>query len=155
MKLVVILGVLIIIWQFQLYLLHRLFMGRNKVMAVGLGRTKESEHKTNLHKLATMLVGKRGLLFTNENTETVNEWFGDHKRFCFARSGSVATGTVELPSGPLDLPHSMEPQLRLLGLPTRLKDGECYHKMKPILISLIISLFSCPVLGLNIKSKVN
>lgn len=101
----------------------RLFMGRNKVMAVGLGRTKESEHKPNLHKVANMLIGKRGLLFTNENTDVVSGWFGKNRRFCFARSGSVATETVELPSGPLDLPHSMEPQLRQLGLPTKLKDG--------------------------------
>ena len=42
---------------------------------------------------------------------------------CFARSGTVATETVVLPEGPLDMPHSMEPQLRQLGLPTRLKDG--------------------------------
>ena len=99
-------------------------MGRNKVMAVGLGRTKESEHKPNLHKVANMLIGKRGLLFTNENTDVVSGWFGKNRRFCFARSGSVATETVELPSGPLDLPHSMEPQLRQLGLPTKLKDGK-------------------------------
>jgi len=101
----------------------RLFMGRNKVMAVSLGRTKESEHKPNLHKVAHSLVGKRGLLFTNEKTEEVKAWFDEHRKFCYARSGSTATKTVVLPEGALDLPHPMEPQLRQLGLPTRLKDG--------------------------------
>ena len=102
----------------------RLFMGRNKVMAVGLGRTPEAEIKPSLHKLAAGLAGARGLLFTNETLETVKGWFAEHKKFCFARSGTVATETIVLPEGPLDMPHSMEPQLRQLGLPTRLKDGK-------------------------------
>ena len=98
-------------------------MGRNKVMAVGLGRTPEAEIKPSLHKLAAGLAGSRGLLFTNETLESVKGWFAEHKKFCFARSGTVATETIVLPEGPLDMPHSMEPQLRQLGLPTRLKDG--------------------------------
>jgi len=101
----------------------RLFLGRNKVMALSLGRTLESEYKKDLHKVSNGLAGKRGLLFTNEKVESVKEWFKDHKKFCFARNGSIATETVVLPEGPLDLPHSMEPQLRQLGLPTKLKDG--------------------------------
>lgn len=103
--------------------ISRVFMGRNKVMAIGLGRTKESEYKEDLSKLGKGLVGTRGLLFTNEKFEDVTEWFSTHRQFCFARSGSMATETVQLPEGPLDLPHPMEPQLRKLGLPTRLKDG--------------------------------
>lgn len=101
----------------------RLFLGRNKVMAFSLGRTVETEYKKDLHKLAKALVRKRGLLFTNEKVEDVKDWFKSHKQFCYARSGSIATETVVLPDGPLDFPHSMEPQLRQLGLPTRLKDG--------------------------------
>ena len=53
----------------------------------------------------------------------VKEWFKNHKCWSFARNGAVATETVVLPEGPLDMPHSMEPHLRQLGLPTRLKDG--------------------------------
>lgn len=101
----------------------RLFLGRNKVMAVSLGRTKESEHRPELYKVAASLAGKRGLLFTNEKLEDVQEFFAGHKKFCYARNGSTATETVVLPEGPLDMPHSMEPHLRQLGLPTRLKDG--------------------------------
>ena len=101
-----------------------MFLGRNKVMAFSLGRTVETEYKKDLHKLAKALVRKRGLLFTNEKVEDVKEWFKSHKQFCYARSGSIATETVVLPEGPLDFPHSMEPQLRQLGLPTRLKDGK-------------------------------
>lgn len=42
----------------------------------------------------------------------------------FARAGNKATFTVTLDPGPLEqFPHSMEPQLRQLGLPTALKRG--------------------------------
>jgi len=42
----------------------------------------------------------------------------------YARSGFVAPETVELSEGPLpQFQHSMEPQLRQLGMPTSLKKG--------------------------------
>lgn len=42
----------------------------------------------------------------------------------YARAGNKATFTVSLDPGPLEqFPHSMEPQLRQLGLPTALKRG--------------------------------
>ena len=47
--------------------------------------------------------------------------------FClsdFARTGGEATEDVLLPEGPLSqFPHSIEPQLRALGMPTALKKG--------------------------------
>lgn len=42
----------------------------------------------------------------------------------YARAGNKATFTVSLEPGPLEqFPHSMEPQLRQLGLPTALQRG--------------------------------
>lgn len=42
----------------------------------------------------------------------------------YARAGNKATLTVSLDPGPLEqFPHSMEPQLRQLGLPTALRRG--------------------------------
>ena len=42
----------------------------------------------------------------------------------YARSGNIATQTVIIDKGPLrSFSHSMEPQLRQLGLPTSLKKG--------------------------------
>lgn len=42
----------------------------------------------------------------------------------YARSGFVTPETVELPEGPLpQFQHSMEPQLRQLGMPTSLQKG--------------------------------
>ena len=56
----------------------------------------------------------------------ISSYFKDFMESDFARSGNAAVDTVVLPEGPLDLDlfqHSMEPQLRKLGLPTTLKKG--------------------------------
>lgn len=42
----------------------------------------------------------------------------------YARSGFVVDQTITLPEGPLpDFPHSIEPHLRQLGMPTALQKG--------------------------------
>ena len=38
-------------------------------------RTEEEEYNENLHKVSTLLRGECGLLFTNEKTDDVLEWF--------------------------------------------------------------------------------
>ncbi|KAB1269354.1 mRNA turnover protein 4-like protein [Camelus dromedarius] len=84
----------------------RMFFGKNKVMMVALGRSPSDEYKDNLHQ------------------EEVNEWFTKYTEMDYARAGNKATFTVSLDPGPLEqFPHSMEPQLRQLGLPTALKKG--------------------------------
>lgn len=104
----------------------RFFFGKNKVMAIGLGKTKEEEYKDNLHKISVRLVGNVGLMFTNESEENVKAWFYSQKEPDYARSGNKSSEAVVLPEGPLDentFPHSMEPTLRSLNLPTELKKG--------------------------------
>ena len=71
------------------------------------------------------LKGSVGLLFTNKPAEEVNKWFGDFSESDFSRSGFVASEDLICKAGPLvQFTHSMEPQLRKLGLPTALKKGE-------------------------------
>ncbi|NXV93229.1 MRT4 protein, partial [Calonectris borealis] len=102
----------------------RIFFGKNKVMMVALGREPSSEYKENLHQVSKRLRGEVGLLFTNRSREEVDEWFSKFKEVDFARAGNKATYAVNLDTGPLEqFPHSMEPQLRQLGLPTALKKG--------------------------------
>ncbi|XP_077787219.1 mRNA turnover protein 4 homolog [Podarcis muralis] len=102
----------------------RIFFGKNKVMMVALGRSPADEYKDNLHQVSKHLRGEVGLLFTNRTKEEVIEWFSQFKENDFARAGNKATFTVNLDTGPLEqFPHSMEPQLRQLGLPTALKKG--------------------------------
>lgn len=75
-----------------------------------------------------MLEGSRGLLFTDEAPDVVSEWFASFQKADFARTGNKATETFALPLGPVlinDEPaaHSLEPQLRKLGLSTSLLRG--------------------------------
>ncbi|XP_063292294.1 mRNA turnover protein 4 homolog [Pelobates fuscus] len=102
----------------------RLFFGKNKVMMVALGKGPCDEYKDNLHKLSKCLKGEVGVLFTNRTAQEVKEWFDQFKETDFSRAGNKATHDVVLDVGPLEqFPHSMEPQLRQLGLPTALKKG--------------------------------
>ncbi|XP_036055208.1 mRNA turnover protein 4 homolog [Onychomys torridus] len=99
-----------------------MFFGKNKVMMVALGRSPSDEYKDKLHQIIKKLRGEVGLLFTNRTKEDMNEWFTKYTEMDFARAGNKATLTVSLHVGPLkQFLHSMEPQLRQLGLPTALK----------------------------------
>lgn len=102
----------------------RFFFGKNKVMMVALGKTPEEEYRDNLHRVSRKLKGNVGLLFTNQTKDEVVKYFDEFVEADYARSGNVATETVVLSEGPLDdFQHSMEPQLRQLGLPTALRKG--------------------------------
>jgi mRNA turnover protein 4 len=102
----------------------RFFFGKNRVMSVALGKGPEDEYRDNLHKISQRLVGQHGLLFTNCKKDEVLKWFNEYHEADFARSGNTATQTVVIEQGPLKaFTHSMEPQLRQLGLPTSLQRG--------------------------------
>ncbi|XP_072042226.1 mRNA turnover protein 4 homolog [Amphiura filiformis] len=102
----------------------RFFFGKNKVMAVALGKSSEAEYRDGLHDMSKRLLGNVGLLFTNDTEDEVLRWFEKYAEPEFARSGNKATISVTLDEGPLNqFPHNMEPQLRKLGLPTLLKKG--------------------------------
>ncbi len=53
-----------------------------------------------------------------------HRYFNHFKEMDYARAGNLAQMDITLDEGPLEqFPHSMEPQLRQLGLPTALKKG--------------------------------
>ncbi|XP_041975148.1 mRNA turnover protein 4 homolog [Aricia agestis] len=102
----------------------RFFFGKNKVMAVALGRNKSDEMEDQLNLLSKKLQGQCGLLMTNRDVMDVLQWFKDFTEEEYARAGFVATKDVILPQGPLkDFSHTIEPHLRRLGLPTSLERG--------------------------------
>lgn len=102
----------------------RFFFGKNKVMALALGKTAEDECGDNIHKLSNQLRGQCGLLFTNSSKKEVLKFFKKYSEPDYARAGATASETVILDKGPLSqFPHNMEPQLRQLGLPTSLQRG--------------------------------
>lgn len=114
-----------------------LFFGKTKVMAVALGHNPESEAATNTHKLTPHLSGAVGLLFTSRTPEAVKEYFDSFRPADFARAGTVATRSFTIPNGVVysragEIPtsddepmsHTIEPELRKLGVPTRLIKGK-------------------------------
>ena len=102
----------------------RFFFGKNKVMAIALGNSPESEYREGLHKLSGYLRGSVGLFFTSETTEKVVKWFKGYQEVDYARAGNKSTHEVTLPAGPLSqFQHTMEPQLRQLGIPTCMQKG--------------------------------
>ncbi|KAJ7534675.1 hypothetical protein O6H91_13G105000 [Diphasiastrum complanatum] len=102
----------------------RFFLGGNKVLQIALGKTPADEIKDGVHKVSELLSGERGLFFTNLSKEEVFRIFGEFEEHDYARTGSLATETVELVEGPLEqFTHDMEPFLRKQGMPVRLNRG--------------------------------
>ncbi|KAI4470030.1 mrna turnover protein 4 mrto4 [Holotrichia oblita] len=102
----------------------RFFFGKNKVIAIGLGRTPEEETEDDLHKLVKCLRGQCALLFTDSKHSEVTEWFESFTYEDYARSGFKVDTTIKLDAGPLkQFSHAIEPYLRQLGMPTKLEKG--------------------------------
>lgn len=121
----------------------RIFFGKIKVMAKAMGTSPEEEYADGLHELAKTLKGVMGILATNDEPQVVKSYFEGFIKSDFARAGTRATETVVVPEGPLYsragmipakddslVSHTMEPQLRQLGLPTVLKNG-VIHVLEP------------------------
>ena len=71
-------------------------------------------------------------MFTSSPPSEVTDWFDDFHPPTFLRSGARATRTYTIPSGPIlqhhssppePFPHNEEPQLRKLGLHTKMVRG--------------------------------
>ncbi|KAL4953995.1 ribosomal protein L10-domain-containing protein [Aspergillus filifer] len=115
----------------------RLFFGKTKVMAVALGHNPETEAADNLHLLTPYLTGAVGLLFTSRDPASVIDYFENFRPLDFARAGTTATRDFSIPAGLVysragEIPasadepisHTIEPELRKLGVPTRLVKGK-------------------------------
>ncbi|KAI0002744.1 ribosomal protein L10 [Xylariaceae sp. FL0662B] len=114
----------------------RLFFGKTKLMSRALGHGPEDSHADNIYKLTPYLRGTVGLLFTNRAPDSVLAYFSDFSQVDFARAGAVAPRDFVVPYGVVhatggevpaehDVPigHALEPELRRLGVPTRMVKG--------------------------------
>ena len=114
----------------------RLFFAKTKIMAKALGTSEASEHLPGLSQLSPYLKGDVGLLCTPRTPEEVLGYFETYSQTDFARAGIPATYTFTVPAGvvysrggevppeeDVQVPHSVEPQLRKWGMPTRLDKG--------------------------------
>eukprot|EP00581_Thalassiosira_minuscula_P007227 CAMPEP_0183706666 /NCGR_PEP_ID=MMETSP0737-20130205/3432_1 /TAXON_ID=385413 /ORGANISM="Thalassiosira miniscula, Strain CCMP1093" /LENGTH=240 /DNA_ID=CAMNT_0025934131 /DNA_START=68 /DNA_END=790 /DNA_ORIENTATION=- len=102
----------------------RIFLGKNKLLQIALGRTPEDEYSDNLHKLSKSLSGSVGILCTKQNANDVEEYFAKLAVEDFARAGAIAPRTVMLTQEQVEThPVSMVEQFRKLGLPVEVKNG--------------------------------
>lgn len=116
----------------------RLVLGKRRVLEKALGDLPAEEYKDNLHQLAKHTAGVCGLLFTDEEREVVEEYFGAFVRADYLRAKSKAPIDFVIPEGVVysrggqipveeDVPmlHLMEESLRnKLKMPTRIKAGK-------------------------------
>ncbi|KUI65653.1 Ribosome assembly factor mrt4 [Cytospora mali] len=115
----------------------RLFFGKTKLMSRALGQSPEDATADGIEKLTRYLSGSVALLFTNRAPADVVSYFEGFTPVDFARAGAVATRDFVVPTGVVyatggavpaehDVPigHTIEPELRKLGIPTRMVRGK-------------------------------
>lgn len=110
----------------------RMFIGKNKVMAIALGLDESSELMTSAAKVAKSLTGNVGILFSNQDKETITSIFDQSNELDYARTGNRSTMTVVIEADPSGLRNyengtplspTLEVQLRKAGMPTKLRGG--------------------------------
>ena len=102
----------------------RLFLGKNKLLQIALGRSTEDEYSDNLHQLSKILSGSVGILCTSQNATEVEEYFAKLAVEDFARAGAEASQTVMLTKEQVEThPVSMVEQFRKLGMPVEVQNG--------------------------------
>ena len=102
----------------------RLFLGKNKVAQVALGKEELDEYRENLHKVGAHLSGDSGLFFTNREKEEVVDYFNNLTFIDFAKAGFVPQETITVEAGPLPkFPTDMIEQLRKLGMMVEVENG--------------------------------
>jgi mRNA turnover protein 4 len=103
----------------------RVFLGKNKLMQIALGRTTEDEYSENLRHVSKLIVGNVGLLMTSKPDSEVEEYFSNFAEDDFARAGATATRTVTVNNEMLyNFPTSMVEQFRKLNLPVDIDNGK-------------------------------
>ena len=104
----------------------RIFLGKNKLLQVALGRTPEDEYSDNLRQVSKLISGGSvGLLFSSRSRAEVEEYFENFVEPDFARAGFEAPRNISVENSMLEnFPVSMVEQLRKLGLPTQVDNGK-------------------------------
>jgi mRNA turnover protein 4 len=113
-----------------------IFFGKTKLTARAIGSTPEEAQAPGIDGLTRYLSGTVGLLFTNRDPASVTDYLRSISPVDFARAGAVASRTVVVPPGTVystagqvapenDVPlgQAIEPELRKLGMPTRMVRG--------------------------------
>jgi len=155
----------------------KLILGKRRVLEKALGDTVEEEYKENLHNFSKLANGVSGLLFTNEDVETVSSYFSAYSKQDYSRAKSRSPIDFTIPAGIIysrggeipaedDVPmsHSLEPTFRnKYKLPTKIKAGkitidEPYHVVSKgdvidVRQALILKQFGIASSEFKVKAK--
>mmetsp|Transcript_3007 Transcript_3007/g.8194 ORF Transcript_3007/g.8194 Transcript_3007/m.8194 type:complete len:236 (+) Transcript_3007:152-859(+) len=103
----------------------RIFLGKNKLLQIALGKNPEDEYADNLRHVSGEISESVGLLFTSRSKKSVMEYFENLVEPDFARAGFIAPRDVVITNEMLaDHPVSMlEQQFRKQGLPVKIENG--------------------------------
>jgi mRNA turnover protein 4 len=104
----------------------RIFLGKNKLLQIALGRTPEEEYSDNLRHVSKEICTSVGLLFTSRPRSEVEEFFKDFSQPDFARAGFVSPREVVITNEDLfNHPVTMiDQQFRKQGLPVKIDNGK-------------------------------
>jgi mRNA turnover protein 4 len=103
----------------------RIFLGKNKLMQIALGKTPEDEYADNLRAMSKHVTGSVGLLMTSKSREEVVRYFAELAEEDFARAGSIAPKQVVVTNEMMyNFPVSMVEQFRKLGMPIEVDTGK-------------------------------
>lgn len=155
----------------------KLILGKKRVLEKALGDTVEEEYKENLSKFSKLIHGVSGLLFTNEDVETVKQYFEAYSKADYCRAGSKSPIDFTIPEGivysrggeiPLDddvpMSHSLEATLRnKYKIPTKIQSGkivlaEPYHvvskgEVLDVRKALILKQFGVAAAEFKVRAK--
>jgi len=102
----------------------RIFLGKNKLLQIAMGRGAADEYADNLHRVSKLITGSVGLLCTNRAAKDVEKYFAGVAIDDFARAGSVAPRRVVLSNEQIEThPVNQTEQFRKLGMPVEVNNG--------------------------------
>jgi mRNA turnover protein 4 len=103
----------------------RIFLGKNKLLQIALGKTPEDEYADNLRHVSNEISESVGLLFSSRSRKSVEDYFNNMCEPDFARAGFVSPRDVFITNEMLaNHPVSMmEQQFRKQGLPVKIDNG--------------------------------
>ncbi len=102
----------------------RLYMGKNSIIKLALGKDATDEYKDNLHMVSNKMEGDVGIFFTNRDKEEVVSYFESFHCPEFAKAGHLPTEDFILQPGELPFDVSMLNHLRLQGMIVEVEVGK-------------------------------
>jgi len=102
----------------------RIFLGKNKLLQIAMGRTPEEEYGDNLRQVSKLTSGSVGLILTSRPRDEVESYFSSLVEEDYARAGSKASQKFVITNEMVAThPVSMVEQFRKLGLPVEVQNG--------------------------------